>query len=164
MRFGSGRFDDAVRQFLSFITNDARHAEPVYLADPCFGGDFSEVGFAKLFADLCAAINQQPLRVLSAARRPPDGPPWWAHDLGKSRADVRVRSFVNRTSERRCLHDRYLITPAREILMTNSLHRWGRLGVTFVSLPYGTYRAEAERLWGLEPDTPTADVIVREFL
>ena len=54
---------------------------------------------------------------------------------------------MNRSDERGCFHDRYLITPAREVLMTNSFNGWNRFGVTFVSIPYGVYRAEAEQLW-----------------
>ena len=44
-------------------------------------------------------------------------------------------------------HDRYLITPDREILITHSFSGWNADGVTFVTLPYGVYRAEAEQLW-----------------
>ena len=74
-----------------------------------------------------------------------------------------VRAFVNRSSERGCFHDRYLITPGREVLITNSFNGWNRFGVTFVSLPFGVYRAEAEQLWARDPDSPTSDVLVREI-
>ena len=163
VRFAPGRFEEAARYFLRLIGHDADRAGPVYLADPCFVGHTMADEVAQLFSDMCAAIQRRPLRILCAEREPGDAPAWWARCLRKIRANVTVRTFVNRSDERGCFHDRYLITGRREILMTNSFNGWSRFGVTFVSLPYGVYRAEAEQLWALEPNTPASDVLVREF-
>lgn len=162
VRFGPGRFAEAARHFLYLISPDSDHPGPIYLADPCFVGHSMADEVAHLFVDMCAAIRGKPLRILCAEREPSDAPAWWARYLRKIQANVTVRTFVNRSDERGCFHDRYLITPGREVLMTNSFNGWNRFGVTFVSLPYGVYRAEAEQLWALDPDTPASDVLVRE--
>ena len=47
--------------------------------------------------------------------------------------------------------------------MTNSFNGWNRYGVTFVSLPYGVYRAEAEQLWAMDVESSTSDTLVREI-
>ena len=162
VRFGPGRFGEAAGHFLRLISHDSDHPGPIYLADPCFVGHTMADEVAQLFFDMCAAIRRKPLRILCAEQESNDAPPWWSRYLRKIRANVTVRTFVNRSNERGCFHDRYLITGGREILMTNSFNGWNRFGVTFVSLPYGVYRAEAQRLWALEPTNPASDVLVRE--
>ena len=163
VRFGPGRFEDAARHFLFLVSRDLDHPGPTYLADPCFVGHTMADEVAQLFVEMCAAVRGRPLRILGAERPPNDAPVWWARYLRKIETNVRVRTFVNRSDERGCFHDRYLITPAREILITNSFNGWNRFGVTFVSLPYGLYRAEAEQLWALDPEAPNSDVLVREI-
>lgn len=163
VRFGPGRFADAARHFLHLVSHDSDHPGPTYLADPCFVGHTMADEVRQLFIDLCAGIRGRPLRILCAEGQPNDAPAWWARNLRKIGANVTVRTFVNRHDARACFHDRYLITPAREVLITNSFNGWNRFGVTFVNLPYGLYRAEAERLWTLDPDAPASDVVVREI-
>ena len=163
VRFGPGRFAEAARHFLDLISHDSDHPGPIYLADPCFVGHTMADEVAQLFVDICTAIRRKPLRILCTEREPDDAPARWARYPRKIQANVTVRTFVNRSDERGCFHDRYLITPGREVLMTNSFNGWNRFGVTFVSLPYGVYRAEAEQLWALDPDTAASDVHVREI-
>lgn len=163
VRFGPGRFAEAARHFLYLLSHDSDQPGPTYLADPCFVGHTMADEVARLFMDMCAAIRRRPLRILCAERPANDAPAWWAGYLREIEADVTVRTFVNRSDERGCFHDRYLITPGREGLITNSFNGWSRFGVTFVSLPYGLYRAEAEQLWALDPDSPSSDVLVREI-
>ena len=163
VRFGPGRFAEAARHFLYLLSHDSDQSGPTYLADPCFVGHTMADEVARLFMDMCAAIRRRPLRILCAERPANDAPAWWAGYLREIEADVTVRTFVNRSDERGCFHDRYLITPGREVLITNSFNGWSRFGVTFVSLPYGLYRAEAEQLWALDPDSPSSDVLVREI-
>ena len=163
VRFGPGRFAEAARHFLYLLSHDSDQPGPTYLADPCFVGHTMADEVARLFMDMCAAIRRRPLRILCAERPANDAPAWWAGYLREIEADVTVRTFVNRSGERGCFHDRYLITPGREVLITNSFNGWSRFGVTFVSLPYGLYRAEAEQLWALDPDSPSSDVLVREI-
>ena len=163
VRFGPGRFADAARHFLYLVSRDSDHPGPTYLADPCLVGHTLADEVTRLFREMCQAMRRGPLRILCAERQPNIAPTWWARYLRQTDADVTVRTFVNRSDERGCFHDRYLITPAREVLITNSFNGWNRFGVTFVSLPYGLYRAEAEKLWALDPDTPASDVLVREI-
>ena len=59
-------------------------------------------------------------------------------------------------------HDRYLITPAGETLITNSVNGWESDGVTFDSHPYGVYRAEAEKFWSLNAGGNGNDILVEE--
>ncbi len=163
LRFGPGRFEEAARHFLDLVANDSETAGPIYLADPCFVGHTMADEVAQLFVEMCAAMQRRPLRILCVEPEAADAPPWWAGYLRKIRANVTVRTFVNRSDERGGFHDRYLITPAREILMTNSFNGWNRFGVTFVSLPYGVYRAEAQQLWAMDMDAPASDILVREI-
>ena len=163
VRFGPGRFADAAQHFLHLVSHDSDHPGPTYLADPCFVGHTMADEVARLIVDVCAAFRRRPLRILCAERQPRDAPAPWARFLRKIEANVTVRTFVNRSDERGCFHDRYLITPTREVLITNSFNGWNRFGVTFVSLPYGLYRAEAEQLWALDPDNPASDVLVHEI-
>lgn len=163
VRFGPRRFADAARHFLHLVSDDSGHPGPTYLADPCFAGHTMADEVGQLFRDMCTAMRRRPLRILSAERQPDDASAWWARYKRKIEANVTVRTFVNRADARGCFHDRYLITPTREVLITTSFNGWNRFGVTFVSLPYGLYRAEAERLWALDPDAPASDVLVREI-
>lgn len=164
VRFGPGRFEESARHFLRLIERDSDQPGPIYLADPCFVGHTMGDDVAALLSDMCAAIQRKPLRILCAEREPDDAPSWWSRYLRKIRANVTVRTFLNRSDERGCFHDRYLITGRRETLITNSFNGWSRFGVTFVNLPYGVYRAEAEQLWALDPNASVSDVVVREFL
>ena len=82
--------------------------------------------------------------------------------VGKLARHVSVRSFMKHDRKTAGFHDRYLITPEREILISHSLNGWCRDGVTFVSLPYGVYRAEAERLWGMDIESDAEALWVRE--
>ena len=60
-------------------------------------------------------------------------------------------------------HDRFLITPRRELIITHSFNGWHNHGVTFASLPYDVYRAEAEQLWSMDVGSPTAELLVSEI-
>ena len=163
VRFGPGRFRDAARHFLNLLSQNPDQAGPIYLADPCFVGHTMAEDVAELFVDMCAAVQRRPLRILCAEREPDDSRAWWAQHAKRVAANVTVRTFVNRSDERGCFHDRYLITPTREILMTNSFNGWNKYGVTLVSLPYGVYRAEAEELWAKDPEVSDSDILVREI-
>ena len=65
---------------------------------------------------------------------------------------VVVRSFTRMTGkgeDKPAFHDRYLITPDKEIIITHSINGWHDDGVTFAVLPAGVHRAQAEELWSL---------------
>lgn len=163
VRFGPGRFRDAASHFLDLVAPDPDRAGPIYLADPCFVGHTMADDVEQLFVEVCGGLRRRPLRILCAEPKPDDAPPWWVGPVKKTAADVTVRTFVNRSDERGCFHDRYLITPHREVLMTNSFNGWNKYGVTFVSLPYGVYRAEAEQLWAMDVESSTSDTLVHEI-
>ena len=78
---------------------------------------------------------------------------------------VAVRSFTskdNRGQDKASFHDRYLITPDKEIIITHSINGWHDQGVTFATLPYEVYRAEAEELWSMNMGHNSNGVYVRE--
>ena len=64
---------------------------------------------------------------------------------------------------KRGFHDRYLITPERETVITHSFNGWHEAGVTFIGLPYGVYRAEAEQLWSMKLEADTERLWVQEI-
>lgn len=163
VRFGPGRFGDAARHVLKLLSETPDQGGPIYVADPCFVGHTTADEVARFFVDLCRVMRHRPLRVLCPEPEPDDAPPWWVEHVRKVRADVTVRTFVNRSDGGGCFHDRYLITPEREILMTNPFNGWNTEGVTFVGPPSGVYRAEAEWLWGMELESSTSDILVREI-
>ena len=73
------------------------------------------------------------------------------------------RDEHNPDRRKRGFHDRYLITPEREIIITHSFNGWCEDGVTFISLPYGVYRAEAEQLWSMDLESDTERLFVEEI-
>ena len=74
---------------------------------------------------------------------------------------VTVRELVNQRNQRaRAFHDRYLVAGDKEILISHSFNGWGEDGVTFVSLPYGVYRAEAEKWWSLDTGLTRDGILV----
>ena len=169
-RFGPEAFENAVRYFVDLLARDADQKTPIYLADPHFMTQLTDdsgtdLSLKKLCIDMFAATVGTPMRILCTKRKqdPDEPPPWWSSLPEQITAHVNVREFVCRNAERRGFHDRYLITPRREIIITHSFNGWGSLGVTFASLPYDVYRAEAERLWSIDPNSGTADLLVREI-
>ena len=169
-RFGPDAFEDAVQYFLGLLRRDADQKTPIYLADPYFktrlkdhsGADLS---LKKLYIDMFAATAGAPLLILCAKKwhDRKDPPPWWASLPGQITDHVSLRAFLSRDGNRPGFHDRYLITPKREIIITHSLRGWHRDGVTFASLPNDVYRAEAERLWSMDVGSATASLFVREI-
>ena len=78
-------------------------------------------------------------------------------------AQATVRSFTSADGRGRpAIHDRYLITPAGETIITNSVNGWREDGVTFHTSPYEVYRAETEQLWSLNAGVNGDDVLVKE--
>ena len=65
--------------------------------------------------------------------------------------------------DRPAFHDRYLITPDKEIIITHSINGWHDQGVTFATLSFGVYRAEAEELWSLNVGRNQNGVHVEEI-
>ena len=172
VRFGPDAFHDAVKYFTGLVSRDADQHSPIYLADPYFKTHLSDktgtqLGLKNLCLDIFAATAGSSLNILCA--RPEydqdDTPPWWSTLPELLTAHVVVRNFLKRGGKSPGFHDRYLITPKREIIITHSIKGWHQQGVTFASLPYDddVYRPEAERLWNMDIGSPTADLLVREI-
>lgn len=168
-RFGPDAFEDAVQYFVGLLRQNSDQKTPIYLADPYFLTQLTEdsgtdLSLKKLCIDMFAATVGTPLRILCTKRQDLDEPPpWWSSLPEHITAHVSVRAFLNPNGERRGFHDRYLITPKREVIITHSFNGWHSQGVTFASLPYHVYRAEAERLWSIDPGSTTSDLLVREI-
>ena len=169
-RFVPDAFEDAVQYFVGLLSQDSDQKTPIYLADPYFmkqltddsGTDWS---LKRLCMDMFAATAGTPLRILCTKEGQDldEPPPWWSSLPEQITAHVSVRVFLSRHGERRAFHDRYLITPKREIIVTHSLNGWHSQGVTFAGAPYDVYRAEAEQLWSIDLSSSTADFLVREI-
>ena len=164
-RFQPHEFNQAVRRFVDLLRQDADREGPIYLADPYFATCQEGDDGARLYLDMFAATTGRPLLVLCGAKVKDNGTqPWWSKYPNHLTKHVRVRAFCKRQEPGRpWFHDRYLITPRREVVITHSLNGWLTSGVTFVCIPYGVYRAEAEKLWSLGTGSTTEGPLVREI-
>ena len=147
-RCESGQWVAAVRHFLRILAADSEPPSPIYFADPYFMQSARNPVEIKLWLDAFAATTGAPLLILCGkAKEGDDLSPWWSNYPTSLTSHVHVRIFTKGCDSNPAFHDRYLITPKREILITNSVSGWDSDGVTFIKSPYGVYRAEAERLW-----------------
>ena len=167
-RFPPGAIDDAVRYLVEVLRQDADPKAPIYLADPYFethieGDKRDRLDRKRIYLDIFATTAGAPLRILCAKLEQNDSPPWWSNCHEQITAHLRVRSFLRANWRERGFHDRFLITPKREIMISHSINGWHNHGVTFATLPYNVYRAEADRLWSMEVGSTTADLFVREI-
>ncbi len=163
-RFGHQQFDKAASHFIRLLRRDADQEGPVYLADPYFMHALEDAEGVRLYLDMFAVTTGRPLLILCAEHPSRDARPWWSNYPTHLTRHVRVRSF--RTHEEPSapgFHDRYLITPGRETIVTHSINGWHKDGVTFACIPYGVYRAEAERLWAMEIESTAEELCVREI-
>ena len=159
-RFGPDEFDEAVEHFLGLLRRYGYDREPIYLADPYFLKRGAARIYNHLYIQMFAETQGRPLQILCGQN---NAPAWWT-GLNFITRHVTARSFVTEKGGRfsPAFHDRYLISGDREILISNSLSNWNEDGVTFVSLPYGVYRAETERFWSMEIGKTTEGVHVSE--
>ena len=161
-RFSPSEFDQAVSHYKQLLSGDADQAAPIYVADPYFMIHL-EADTIRLYIDIAAATTGRPLHILCGAIEK-GVVPWQSSIPGALTNHVTVRAFFQRSDPPQPgFHDRYLITPDREILITNSFNGWRKHGVTFVSLPYGVYRAEAERLWAMDVASASTSLCVEEI-
>ena len=159
-RFGPDQLDDAVDYFLSLLSRHSYQADPIYLADPYFmslqPGDTEK----RLYLGMIEAMASRRLRILCAPFSKDQ--PWWKDYPTVLTNRITIRAFVSERGDRRALHDRYLVADETEVIMTNSFNGWSTGGVTFFKLPFGVYRAEAEKLWAMDIGTTVEGISVRE--
>ena len=163
VRFRPDEFDQAIRHFVGLLHRDSDQTTPIYLADPYFMDQVKVAEKEKLYLEMFAATTGQPLRILCAPRQNGNKQAWWLKYPTLITAHVSVRTFLECSSGKPAFHDRYLITPKCEIVITHSINGWPKQGVTFTSLPYGVYRAEAESLWAMDTGSTTAPLLIREI-
>ena len=162
-RFGPSEFDEARQYIVSIMRQAHEQHGPIYLADPYFMKHSPGGILAKLYLDMFAATRGRELRVMCAHKGNVIGPPWWSGLPSMVTSHVSVRSFAKHGGDDPVFHDRYLITPDREIIITNSFNGWSKHGVTFAQLPYGVYRAEAELLWFMPIGSAATLYLAREI-
>ena len=163
VRFRPAEFKQAVQHFTRLLRQDADQTVPIYLADPYFMDKLKREDLKRLYLDIFAASNGGPLRILCAKEANVDTRTWWSNLPNQLTSHVSIRVFLEQTSRDPGFHDRYLITPKREIVITHSFTGWHKHGVTFSSHPYGVYRAEAESLWEMDIGSKTTDLFVQEI-
>ena len=143
-RFGSDRCQDAASFFVGLIRRHASTDSPIYLADPYFTLKEPSIVEREWYLRIFEATSGNQLRILCSTKRKADPvKPWWLNYPSFLTSHVVVRQFF-RNERQAAFHDRYLVTNDTEILISNSFNGWRNDGVTFVTLPYKVYRAEAE--------------------
>ena len=163
VRFRPSEFDQAGLHCIGILRHDSHQVSPVYIADPYFMNHLED-DLIRLYFDMFAATADRPLRILCGTIE--EGTvPWWSRLPTVLTSHVTVRSFIeiSELGPKPGFHDRYLITPEREILITNSFNGWSKHGVTFASLPYGVYRDEAMQLWEMEEGSTSTPLRVHEL-
>ena len=156
-RFRPEQADEAVEHLAQLVRPKPGQQGPIYFVDPRFKAESeSEV---KMLTAILSEARGQPLNILCGR---------WENsrrlNYPKSMiAQARVRSFTHADGRGDpAIHDRYLITPAGETIITNSVNGWAKDGVTFHTSPYEVYRAETENLWSLHIGVSGNGVLVRE--
>ena len=167
-RFQPTEVVDAFRYFIDILCQDSDQKAANYLVDPyfpCFEGQLKgNEKLYKLCLDLFASTTGAPLLILCQRQGQEEGNPtlWWSDHPREITAHVKVRSIRKNPGRTTGVHDRYLITPKQEILITHSINGWDADGVTFVRLPYDVYRADAERLWSMESGSENTEFFIEE--
>ena len=166
-RFGPDQTEQAIDFFLNLITGSGHSDGPVYLADPYFmQRDFDNTN-ERVYSSMFSTTEGQQLRILCGQRDPDEGLSEWLFKYPPILTNhVAVRSVTSKDGkgqDRSAFHDRYLITPDKEIIITNSINGWHHHGVTFATLSYGVYRAEAEELWSLDVGRNNNGIHVEEI-
>ncbi len=162
-RFGPDQAEQAIDFFLCLLSASGHSDEPIYLADPYFMHRNFDDTNERIYSSMFSTTKGRQLRVLCGQRSEED----WLSKYPSILADhVAVRSVTSKDAkgqDRAAFHDRYVITPDKEIIVTHSINGWHNHGVTFATLSYGVYRAEAEELWSLNVGRHKNGVHVEEI-
>ena len=157
-RFGPHEFDDAVEYFLGLLAEAGFDSDPIYIADPYFTKRGPTAPEQRLYLGMFDATAGTSLRILCGEGRKNA---WWGNYPAILTDHATVRMF-QRPWGKSAFHDRYLVTPEKEVQISNSFNNWSNAGVTFVALPYGVYGAEAESLWAMRAGTSDEAIHVYE--
>ena len=162
-RFAPGKFAEAVDYFISLLHRDSDSQEPIFLADRYFMNYVKTYDGHDLYLKMFNESAGRSLNILCADQEIARVAPWWSDYPKDITNHVRVRSFVKSGGVGAGFHDRYLITPKQETIMTHSFNGWREDGVTFASYRYDLYRSETERVWAMDVASTTTPLFVREI-
>ena len=156
-RFRPDQFDEAIEFFIGLLYRHTYSTEPLFITDPYFMSVGPADPESQLYLRIFEVTTGRQLQILCSPKKcQKHTNPWWSRYPTIVTNHVTVRELLTRNERSSVLHDRYLITGDREMLVSNSFNGWRKDGVTFVNLPYGVYRAEAEKWWslglGMTPD------------
>ena len=158
VRFAPEQVGEAIDYITNLIRQQSKSEGPIYFADPYFLGDKVSDAEIELLASLLSATRGRPFNILCGKRsknlRLEYPQPLTVH--------ATVKRFTRPGDGRPAFHDRYLITPAGETLITNSVNGWEKQGVTFSTRSHGVYSAAAEQLWLPTVGGNGGDVLVTE--
>ena len=164
VRFEPGKWGQAVGHLLGILAADRDPPKPIYFADPYFMRSAKTPDQIKMWLDIFAATTGAPFLILCGKDRQAGGlPRWWSSAPKPVKSHVTARIVRKHGNGKPAFHDRYLITSKRELLITHSVNGWDSDGVTFASLPYGVYRAEAERFGSMDLRSAAAEANVEEL-
>ena len=158
VRFAPEEAGAAVSYMMNLLSKQVHSEGPIYFADPRFLGDNISNQELEFLTSLLSAARGRPLNILCGKRT--DSVALEYPRFLTEQANV--KRFTKRSDGKPAFHDRYLITPAAETLITNSVNGWGRHGVTFSTRSHGVYRAEAEKYWHLTTFDNEDDLMVEE--
>ena len=134
-RFRPEQADEAVEHLAQLVRPKPGQQGPIYFVDPRFKAESEPE--VKMLTAILSEARGQPLNILCGR---------WENsrrlNYPKSMiAQATVRSFTHADGRGDpAIHDRYLITPAGETIITNSVNGWAKDGVTFHTSPYEVYR------------------------
>ncbi len=158
IRFEPHEFEDAVDYFLGLLSDANYRSEPIYLGDPFFTNKGPAAAEERLLLGIFDATTGPPLRILCGEGR---REAWWGRYPSVVTNHVEARMF-QRPWKKSAFHDRYVVTPEKEILISNSFNNWINSGVTFDTFSHGVYRAGAEALWSMRIGTSDESIHVFE--
>lgn len=161
-RFGPDQFAAAAKFFRGLLSRHLHTDEPIYLADPYFTLSRPKEAERKFYLRMFEVTSGHPLRILCSPKTDTPIEPWWSGYPDFLTRHITVRELIKQSGHGRTFHDRYLIAGDEEILISHSFSGWRTDGVTLVSLPYGVYRAEAEKWWSMGPGVTPEGILVRE--
>ena len=163
-RFSASEHEQATQFFLNVLRQDADSKKPIYIADPWFLPSKNNKFLNMLYLRIFGETTGQQLRVLCSNRGLPDAREWWSSLPSQMTKHVVIRSFMQGKGHGACFHDRYVVTPRRELIVTNSFNGWSEHGVTFAAVESDVYRSEAEDLWARSVESQDSEIVVTEIV